>query len=258
MNPSPTQHTKRTAWRRVLALAASGALAIGGLGFLADTAWAAGPGKSPNANRGANTTTAASNCDGTGKQLRDGTGTGAQRGGMGGRGMGAGRGLGGPSVDRPSQAGTRTPAGPTITLNDEQKATLTFMVEEEKMAHDVYTTLGEKYSVRTFSNIANSEQRHMDSVRALLKTYGLADPTTDRAIGSFASQEVQQMYNDLTAEGSASLQAAYGVGKKIEVRDIDDLKKAIAAVPDSDVKTVYSNLLRGSENHLRAFESRLA
>ncbi len=36
---------------------------------------------------------------------------------------------------------------------------LQYMVAEEKLAHDVYVTLGEEYGLRIFTNIARSEMR---------------------------------------------------------------------------------------------------
>jgi hypothetical protein len=36
------------------------------------------------------------------------------------------------------------------------------MREEEKLARDVYIALYEKWGLRTFLNIAESEQQHMD------------------------------------------------------------------------------------------------
>jgi hypothetical protein len=48
------------------------------------------------------------------------------------------------------------------------------------------------------------------------------------------------------------------VGVIIEETDIDDLNEAIATSQHNDIKTVYSNLLQGSLNHLDAFESQLA
>ena len=43
----------------------------------------------------------------------------------------------------------------------------------------------------------------------------------------------------------------------IEETDIDDLADAIASTTRRDIKTVYSNLLQGSLNHLHAFVSTL-
>ena len=46
---------------------------------------------------------------------------------------------------------------------------------------------------------------------------------------------------------------ALKIGAFIEEYDIADLKKLIAETTNPDVIAVYSNLLKGSENHLRAF-----
>jgi hypothetical protein len=44
----------------------------------------------------------------------------------------------------------------------------------------------------------------------------------------------------------------------IEETDIDDLNAGIASTKRKDIKTVYSNLLQGSLNHLKAFVSNSA
>ncbi len=47
------------------------------------------------------------------------------------------------------------------------------------------------------------------------------------------------------------------MGALIEEVDIADLLEELAAVEHSDIQRVYGQLLRGSENHLRAFVSTL-
>ena len=141
------------------------------------------------------------------------------------------------------------------TLAPETVAMLEHMVAEEKLAHDVYTALDALYDVPTFGNIAVSEARHTDAVRNLLASYGLVDPTEGDAAGSFDDPYFQQMYDDLVAEGSASLAAAAGVGVAIEVIDIADLEAALAADPPADIARALSRLLAGSQDHLVAFEA---
>jgi len=48
-----------------------------------------------------------------------------------------------------------------------------------------------------------------------------------------------------------------GVGATIEDLDIYDLNKALASTDNDDLKTVYQNLLQGSQNHIQAFVGRL-
>lgn len=144
-------------------------------------------------------------------------------------------------------------------LSEEEIAALAFMREEEKLARDVYLNLYEKWNVRIFSNIARSEQRHMDAILCLLERYGLEDPTDGRAVGSFQDGTLQELYDRLMAQGEESLVAALTVGATIEDVDILDLQQNLdaPAIDNDDIKAVFNNLARGSRNHLRAFTREL-
>ncbi|MCB0076807.1 MAG: DUF2202 domain-containing protein [Anaerolineales bacterium] len=140
-------------------------------------------------------------------------------------------------------------------LSESEMEGLLFTREEEKVARDVYLTLGAQWNVRVFDNIAQSEQRHMDAVLTLVDRYGLTDPVGDNGIGIFTDPDLQAMYDDLVAQGEASLVDALEVGIYIEEVDILDLQELIAESSKSDLDRVYGNLLDGSENHLRGFVS---
>ena len=147
---------------------------------------------------------------------------------------------------------------PVEDLNDFEKASLLQMREEEKLARDVYLTLGEKYDLPVFTNIPQSEQRHMDQLGQLLERYGLEDPVAGTEKGHFASQEMQSLYNELVSQGSQNEAAALKVGATIEDLDIHDLETALAGdVDNQDIALVYGNLAKGSRNHMRAFVSQL-
>ncbi|MFO7698730.1 MAG: DUF2202 domain-containing protein [Anaerolineae bacterium] len=130
---------------------------------------------------------------------------------------------------------------------------LLYMREEEKLAHDVYVAMYEKWDVAEFNTIANAEQRHSESVLRQLDRYGIEDPTSGLAAGEFKNTELQALYNDLIAQGSQSLEAALRVGTAIEEIDILDLEEEIAGTENAALLRVYDNLLRGSRNHLRSF-----
>lgn len=66
---------------------------------------------------------------------------------------------------------------------------------EEKLARDVYLTLEKTYKHKMFVNITESEQRHMDAVRALLDKYEIPDPVTDHKIGVFTKDEFKKLYD---------------------------------------------------------------
>jgi len=141
-------------------------------------------------------------------------------------------------------------------LTQEQKDDLIFMYQEEKMARDVYITLGNKWGARVFLNIQKSEQTHMNAIKALLDKYSLEVPIDSSDVGHFVNEEIQALYDQLVAKGNNSLEDALEVGVAIEETDIADLEEKIENAP-SDIARVYSRLLRGSYNHLRAFNANL-
>ncbi|MFA9390769.1 MAG: DUF2202 domain-containing protein [Prolixibacteraceae bacterium] len=147
----------------------------------------------------------------------------------------------------------------TTTIDDLSEADiagLMLMREEEKMAHDVYVYFFEKYELTIFDRISNSETKHAESVLALLNHFELADPALTES-GVFASEELQALYDQLIEMGDASVEAALNVGGLIEETDILDLQNLLDATENADITTVYSHLLRGSNQHLKAFSRTL-
>lgn len=159
-----------------------------------------------------------------------------------------------------SALGTTLAALPLESLSTAESASLTYMREEEKLAHDVYARLNTLWGSQTpvFGNIAQSEATHTEAVRLLLARYSLPDPAANLSEGLFVAPVLQQLYYDLTAQGSTSLINALRVGAAIEEIDILDLENALPAIDNQDIRQVYANLLKGSRNHLRAFVQALA
>ena len=148
---------------------------------------------------------------------------------------------------------TVAPAPAATTLTALEAADLLHMRNEEKLARDVYRTLGQKWNCPIFTNIAQAEQRHMDAVGMLITKYGLQDPVTNDTVGVFNDSTFISLYTTFIQTGSKSLLDALKVGVQIEQMDIADLKKALIETDKSDIEGVYGNLLRGSTNHLQAF-----
>lgn len=149
-----------------------------------------------------------------------------------------------------NREGAKT-ASATLLTAAETKGLL-FMREEEKLARDVYLTLHELWGSRVFSNIAQSEQRHMEAMLGLIDKYGLTDPARDK-IGIFNNAELQDLYDQLIDKGTVSEINAFYVGALIEEVDLEDIAACMKETDKPDILTVYGNLLAGSENHLAAF-----
>lgn len=143
------------------------------------------------------------------------------------------------------------------TLSEQEKQGLLHMVEEEKLAGDVYQTLYERTGIRNFGNIVRSERQHQSAVQMLLQTYRLTDPTAGKKIGEFSNPEFTRLYQQWVAQGSRSTGEALKVGTLIEELDIADLNALSRQTQSADILRVYANLNRGSRNHLRSFDGTL-
>ena len=141
----------------------------------------------------------------------------------------------------------------TVQLSDDEQADLLYMREEEKLARDTYLTFYDLWDLTIFSNIASSEQMHMNAILKLLKKYNLPDPAADTEIGEFTNATLQSLYNTLIALGETSGLDALKVGGIIEETDMRDIQAAIERSQQRDIDTVYETLLCGSRNHLRSF-----
>jgi hypothetical protein len=183
-----------------------------------------------------------------------GQGLGAGQGGGQGRLAGAGT-YGGGAAQAQAYRGTELAslaAMPVGTLQAAELSSLLYMWEEEKLARDVYAKLGELHRLPEFSNIARSEQTHMDQMAFLLDRYSLDKPGSETP-GVFHDAGLAAVYKDLVAQGSESLDQAIAVGITIEEMDIQDLRKAIQLSANQDVQYILNQLLMGSQNHLSAF-----
>ncbi|MCA9188169.1 MAG: DUF2202 domain-containing protein [Pirellulaceae bacterium] len=162
---------------------------------------------------------------------------------------GPGRGWRRLGINPPAPAVAATP------LSEKAKTALVAMHDDEKLAHDVYVALSEKWNLPMFARIASAEERHMGAIKSLMARYGIDVPAAD---AGFADPAVAKLYEELVTQGSESQAAAAKVGALIEELDIKDLRNASTATEQADVKFVYENLERASHNHLRAFARVLA
>ncbi len=147
-------------------------------------------------------------------------------------------------------------AGVSQGIRDAEVKQMIYLLEEEKMAHDVYAYFEEIWTLRIFSHIRQSEQRHMEQMENLLALHK-ARYKLSNSRGVFYDAALQELYDNLTERGEQSIKEALHVGKLIEETDIRDLEKAMENTTDVYSKEVYQNLLRASQNHLKAFNRQL-
>lgn len=174
--------------------------------------------------------------------------------GGGGNGYGAqnnGGGQGRLEGGYSDHAGTGTISG-NYNLTDAEKEALLYMVEEEKLAGDVYLRLYETWGLPVFQNIQQSELQHQQAVANLLEAYEIANPVSEQA-GVFVNPDLQALYDQLVVQGSQSLTEALRVGALIEEVDILDLQQRLTQTTNPEVEQVFNNLMSGSIHHLSSF-----
>lgn len=163
-----------------------------------------------------------------------------------------------------------------IVLDNGEYVHLVFMREEEKLARDVYLTLGSMYpDSAIFGNIDDSEQAHMDAVKAMIEKYGVEDPSTNDNIGAFTGEDYgwyfTEKYNLLVERASISELEALYVGAFIEELDMMDINQCPQVIVETDngindvaecgrnytdnadIARLYSSLLDGSDSHLEGY-----
>ena len=172
-------------------------------------------------------------------------------------------------------------AATAARLDAGEEAHLIFMREEEKLARDVYLTLGAMYPNNPiFMTIAEgSEQAHTDTMLDKLDQFGIPDPNPDTnilpdSIGVFTGADYGWYFAEkfalLTGMGEQSVLDALYVGafiEELDMLDIVDCPKVIVETDNgigvgecglsyTDEKALIlslSSLLAGSENHLRSY-----
>ena len=144
------------------------------------------------------------------------------------------------------------PRADATPLSETEAADLSFLREEEQLAHDLYTRWAGHHTVPVFANIAQSETTHYHAVQLLIDRYGIPGRIGNASAG-YTEPAIQALYDDLGPKGDASLTGALEGGLAVEERDIADIDRMAANTTRADIRQVYANLRQGSENHRSAF-----
>ncbi len=136
------------------------------------------------------------------------------------------------------------------TLSEIEIERLVLQYEDEYAAVWIYNYFYELYWLEVFKNIANSEQKHLWAIVALMEAYWLEIP-------KWLSEEFLEETEKLKAMWNWSLKEALEAGVLFEIRDIEDIAKTISLTQNEDIRKVMLNIGWGSFNHLRWFLTNL-
>jgi len=181
--------------------------------------------------------------------------------GNGGGGTCPGCGLGPYTNDCPCGLGPcgTTDGTTTATLSEAELNDLIYLVKLEKMAYEVYTTLGQTYSTMPIlGNISEAEYRHWKVLQNLFVKYSETDPTkdgeVDLGIGLYNDDDMSDAYDEAITYGGVSLLQAMETGAIIEQLELDSLNNALGRTVLPDLTTIYNNFINADGAHLTAFE----
>ncbi|MBN2878350.1 MAG: DUF2202 domain-containing protein [Clostridia bacterium] len=117
---------------------------------------------------------------------------------------------------------------------------LNYAIQDEYLARQEYELIMEEYGEqKPFSNIIKAEENHIAELKAVFEANGYVIP-----------EDTSSEYAMLPA----SLDEAFDVGVLVEIDNIAMYDKFLSYDLPSDVKAVFEELKKGSENHLAAFE----
>lgn len=141
----------------------------------------------------------------------------------------------------------------SIVLSETDVAGLLYMIEEEKMAMDLYDSFAEQTDSVIFDRISDAELRHMSTLLQIAEAADIDLSAISTEARVFTDEHIQELYDTLLAQGSVSFDAAIDVGIIVEETDIADLQEYISGDEIGLLGAVYDHLETGSEHHLAAF-----
>jgi hypothetical protein len=120
---------------------------------------------------------------------------------------------------------------------------LMYAAQDEYLARAEYAAIIEKFDVtRPYSNIMKSEETHLDYLEDIYAKYKMEFPLDE-------AKEKLVIPNDL-------LEAAK-VGVQAEIDNIAMYEKFLSYDLSEDIENVFNSLMKGSVNHLNAFQNQV-
>ncbi len=161
----------------------------------------------------------------------------------------------GPSSSSSAAPSTSAPATtvPSATvLSSAEQADLKLLHEQERAGLDAFSVFAARFpSQPVFANLTSSQKIQLTTVTAMLVRYGLGDPSTGLAAGTYAVPAVQQLYDATVAAGTSADHALDAV-EHFEEQNLASLQAARTHTTRADLTLMYTNLELASHAHIAA------
>lgn len=130
------------------------------------------------------------------------------------------------------------------------KDSLFLIVEQKKLAHDVFITLSEHWQKRHLKLLVRVESLHLRAIKRRLKNHDL-NSILGNSTGIFNSSKLQKLYWELVNRGQNSVLDAFHVSAFLKEMDIVNLQSVIDASKNTRITNFSQRLMNNSKKHLR-------
>ncbi len=136
-----------------------------------------------------------------------------------------------------------------FAFSPEDQKSVEHMIEEERLAVELYQMLAKVWDQPIFKEILAEEKVHLVRVQRLGKKYHVEE--SQREYGEYLDQNLQNLFNGFRIRANASEKEALLVAAEFEERDIVDLQKYFNTTDNADLIITYEFLLEEAKDHLR-------
>lgn len=139
-----------------------------------------------------------------------------------------------------------------ITISAEESKQVIQILEQRKMARDLYYKLYKTWHSDTFKRLSDSEQIYLNSLKKLTTKLNIIDPTIDDTKGVFSSDYITKLYIDFSKIGLSSDYEAFRIAATVQDLMINDINQLLNSSSDKSIIDAMNNTKQGSISHLRA------
>lgn len=149
-----------------------------------------------------------------------------------------------------SKQGALTPGAKTLALQGDERKQLLRVRDMVKSNLDVYRKLYDKWKIPVFKRIAETQQRHFESVELLIDWYKLGDSVDIAAAGDGPDIDPDFSRYERLVEGELSRTDALFLAAELEEKDVSYMVDAMVSNHHWDILMVYESLMSGSRSNL--------
>ncbi len=163
-----------------------------------------------------------------------------------------------------AQAGQQTGCNVSLLLQEidvgeiteAEDATIASLLERKRLAVELGNQFAGMWGLSVFALVSTGDTGAISDLYKLVFRYGAFSGEMATA-GEFSDSALQDLYDALLAQGATSLSGAVQAMLAVKELEIQQLSAAIGGTDKEDLLVVYQNLLKVTQNQLRALNGHI-